>query len=566
MQWSTACRDWERRIVKGESLIPFPPLFPAQAAAAMKIFEDLRLADVAGKPRIGDVCRPFVLDFAATLFGSYDHETGRRLIQEYLLLVAKKNTKSTIAAGIMITALMRNWRDEVEFLILAPTIEIAKNSFGPAQSMIRADPELTDLLAINASTRTITHRNTKATLKIVAADDAVVGGKKAVGILVDELWLFGKKPNAASMFREAMGGLATFTEGFVIYLSTQANEPPAGVFKEKLDYFRDVRDGIILDNRSLPVLYEFPKAMLDAGADRDPANWYIPNPNLGRSVDEDFLRREFDKAQRAGEGNVSDFLAKHLNVQMGLNRRNDRWAGADFWEGAADPTLTFNELLRRSDVITAGIDGGGRDDLLGFCLVGRERGTGRWLVWVRAWAWPNVFERRKSLVEELRGYQKAGDLVVAENIGDDVRGIVEIIEKVHRAGLLGGVGVDRAGIGQIPAALKASEVSDEVIQNGQTAPMVVAVPQGYQMNGAIKTAERGLAAGTIIHAGQPMMAWCVGNAKAELKGQGLAITKQMAGTGKIDPLIAMFMAMEIMTHDPQPNVPSVYEERGIRLF
>src|SRR5579862_1126282 len=108
--WSTALPDWEERILAGKSLVPCPPLFPAEAEAGMAIFRELRLVDVASSPTIGEACRPWVLDFAQAVFGSYDAESGRRLIRYYLLCVSKKNTKSTIAAAIVLTLLLRNWR------------------------------------------------------------------------------------------------------------------------------------------------------------------------------------------------------------------------------------------------------------------------------------------------------------------------------------------------------------------------------------------------------------------------------------------------------------------------
>jgi hypothetical protein len=72
------------------------------------------------------------------------------------------------------------------------------------------------------------------------------------------------------MFMEATGGQVSRDEGWVIYLSTQSEEPPAGVFKEKLGYYRDVRDGKIVDRKSLGVIYEFPAAMVSRRATLNP--------------------------------------------------------------------------------------------------------------------------------------------------------------------------------------------------------------------------------------------------------------------------------------------------------
>ena len=107
--------------------------------------------------------------------------------------------------------------------------------------------------------------------------------------------------------------------------------------QQQLNYFRDVRDGKINDPKSLPILYEFPTHMIASGAYRDPENFYVTNPNLGASVDEEFLRDEFVKAERNGRPSLISFCAKHLNVEIGLGLRSDRWPGAEFI-GKAVPT------------------------------------------------------------------------------------------------------------------------------------------------------------------------------------------------------------------------------------
>ena len=76
--------------------------------------------------------------------------------------------------------------------------------------------------------------------------------------------------------------------------------------------------------------------------------------------------------------------------------------------------------------------------------------------------------------------------------------------------------------------------------------------QGWKLSGAIKTAERKLAEGSLIHSGQAIMAWAVGNAKVEPRGNAITITKAAAGTAKIDPLMATFNAVALLSNNPQP--------------
>ena len=553
LDWKTSRVDWQERILAGQSLMPDGlPLFPEEAEKAMAMFRALKLIDVPYHPTLGDVSRSWVLDWAQAFFGSYDAETGRRLIRYWFLLISKKNGKSSLAAGIMLTALIRNWRDSAEFLILSPTIEVANNSFFPARDMIRHDDELSRMFQIQEHTRTIIHRKSKATLKVVAADSETVSGKKAVGVLVDELWLFGHRNGADAMLAEAIGGLASNPEGFVMYLSTQSDKAPAGVFDQLLTRFRAIRDGQwadgkpMEDNRSLGVLYEFPRNMLDDESYRKPENWKITNPNLGASVDEQFLQDQFNKAEGSGEAQIRTFSSKHLNVQVDVALRNDSWAGARFWKRGIDTEITLDSLIARCEVLIIGIDGGGLDDLLGLCVMGRERGTKRWLAWFHAYISPEGMERRKNNATVYDQYIKDGDLTLVAGLPDDLTATVALVKKIKLSGLLGAVGADKMGLGQIVDALAAIGVTEELGN-------YVNVRQGIGLMPAFKALERKLTDGTFKHDGSKMMEWCVGNAKIAATSTATRISREDSGQGKIDPLMAGFNAAMLMEGNPKAS-------------
>jgi phage terminase large subunit-like protein len=549
LTWDTSCPDWEELLLAGKVPIADLPLFADEAEDGLTAYRELRLPDVQGTPKLGDVGGPWFERIAAAVFGSYDVATDRRLIQEFFILVPKKNGKSTCAAGIMVAAIVRNRRPDAEFTFLAPTIEVAGISFRQARGIIKLDRTLTKLFHIQDNIRRITRRDTGAYLQIKAADVDVVTGAKALGTLVDETHVFAQKSHASDIFIEMRGALAARPDGFLIQITTQSKAPPAGIFKSELQRARDVRDGKLkLPKPLLPVLYELP-LKCDW---RDEKNWPLVNPNLGRSVDAEFLRSSLIDADRKGRGDLALFASQHFNVEIGLSLRSDHWAGAEFWEKATDPELDLERLLDQSEIVVVGIDGGGLDDLFGLAVLGRAKETKDWLCWSHAWCHRGVLQRRQTIASALEDFAARGELTIVDDELADISEIVAIIADIKDRTLLASVAVDPAGIGEFVDALAEIRVTPE-------AKNIVGAPQGYQLMNAIKTCERKLLNGTLRHSGSELMAWCVGNLKIEPTATAIRATKQNAGDAKIDAVMALFNAATVMWQvKPAPEYQMIF--------
>ncbi len=604
MAWDFSCRDWQERIRAGRSLMPDLQLNRVEADRAVALFNELRIPDAPARPQLAEAAGDWFREIVAALFGSLDVITAHRLVREIFLLISKKNSKTTNGAGMMMTALLVNRQPRAEFHLVGPTQGISDLAFDQAVGMIEADDIkqreidgeegwLKQVLHVQQHLKRITYRGTKtepgtgARLRIKTFSEEILTGPRPAGMLLDELHLLGKDAKAANIIGQIRGGMVSNLSAFLVMLTTQSDEPPAGVFLSELTRARMVRDGEIKGGDLLPLLYEFPDDIMESGAWRDPANWPMVNPNLGRSVHLALLKSDWEKAQIAGDAEIRRWASQHLNIQIGVALKSNSWKGAKYWEQNADPGLAkvhedltkeraaavakkaarlaeLGALLTSCEVVTIGADGGGVDDLFGLFVLGRERGAEEldkriWRCWAHAWCFRSVLEERKDIAPRLLDFEQDGDVTIIDEAGDDTQQIADLIMQVEDAGLLpdkNAIGVDQVGIAEV-----IEELARRGFDTSNEAQRIVGIRQGWTLNGAIKTAERRLQRGGIKHNGSRLMNWCLGNAKVTPRGNAVSIDKQVSGTAKIDPLMAGFDAIMLMSRNPEPPV-SVYDRIG----
>jgi phage terminase large subunit-like protein len=549
-----ACLDWWERLQSGRTPMADVPLNQAKADKALAFFDRLRLPDVPGTPLLRDACGDWFRDILCAFLASEDPVTRQRVVWELLCMVPKKNSKTTYVAALGLTALYLEDAPNRQMLIVAPSQNISERCFSQAQGMIRLDSRLDAIFQVQDHLKSITRRKTGTQLDVKSFDTSIVTGEIPILTIVDEVHELGKKAKAQAVMQQIRGGGITMQGGQLLMITTQSDEQPAGIWKTELDKARKIRNGTGGANPILlPVLYEFP-AELQRNQDfwRDQRNWNLILPNIGRSIDPQRLAADYENNGKATKEAEQIWASQHLNIEIGVGLGDDAWGGGEFWEDRGNPALTLDALIERSEVVTVGIDGGGLDDLLGLCVIGREKVTRHWLVWSHAYANPVVLERRKSIVSALEGFEKEGSLTIC-SVPADVEALADIVERLMLAGLLpskDAIGIDPNNVGAIIEALAARGVPDEMIRR---------LRQGPALSPALWGIERKLSDATLHHSGSALMNWCVGNVKVEVKGNGNMATKEAAGRAKIDPFVAMLCAAILMSWNPESSGHSFWE-------
>ncbi len=576
--WDLSCVDWRERMRAGQSLIPdHLPLIEAEAKAGLAFFDELCLPDVPGKPKMRDAAGDWFRDLTYTTFGSWDPSLQTRYIRDIFLMAPKGQSKTSYSAGLMLTAMLMNHRPRAEALFIGPTQAISDRAYEQAVGMIEESPDMKKRFRPRDHLKTIEDLFNKSEMKVKTFDLKILTGSILIFALLDEIHLLGRNTHTGKLLRQIRGGLDKTSEGVLLITTTQSDEPPAGAFKEELHLARKIRDGAFRGQEirpMLPVLHEFPEDIAkDPAKWQDPTNWPMVMPNLGRSTHLNDLVPDWNTEKTKGEHAIRVWASQHLNIEIGLGLKTDAWPGAVFWERSVDDTLTLEALLERSEVVVVGLDGGGLDDLFGVCVLGREKGTKRWLAWSTAYAHEVVLERRQSIATKLLDFHKEGEIwIIDEEMIDvaeevalvddleslmlpkDVAGILKIVDQVNRAGLLASVAVDVEGpLGELVDALAMIGVTEE---SGQ----IDGVGQGYKLMSAIKTMERKAGNGTLKHSASAAMSWNIENLKIEPTATAIRATKQNAGDNKIDMAIAMFNAGSIMLTNPEPKGSGSYLE------
>ena len=253
--------------------------------------------------------------------------------------VARKNGKSTLAAGVGLLLAFYDDEPGAEVFCSATKRDQAKLIWGEAQRMVRSSPELRGDIKVLVGN--LHSGNSK--FMPLGADEDSTDGLNIHGNLVDELHAH-KTRTMWDVLITAMGS----RRQPLTFVVTTAGSDRQSICWEQHEYGEQVLAGVIDDDSYFAYI-----AAIDEEDDwKDPECWPKANPNLGVSVKLEYLLTQCRQAEHS-PAKQNTFQRLHCNR---WTQQVDRWIDLDLWDANAgtvdEADLAGRECYRMLDLAT----------------------------------------------------------------------------------------------------------------------------------------------------------------------------------------------------------------------
>ena len=505
--------------------------FDEKAANGVVEFFEKELVLIEGK------CagKPFHLEdwqakIVRNLFG-WKRPDGTRRYREAFIFVPRKNGKTPFCAGIINYVAFCDGEPGAQLYSSAGEREQAALVFRHASGMIHRNPRLASQSRIYRTFKSIEYGSGATVFKSLSADADTKHGLNAHLVINDELHV---QPNR-DLVDTLETATASRTQPLIIHITTAGFDRET-ICWEKYDYAKKVRDGTIDNPYFLPVIFE-------AGEEDDwtsEETWRKANPNLGVSVELDYIRQACQEAQEI-PAKENTFKRLHLNI---WTEQDVRWLSKEVWDECGHE---FAEEDLYGKMCYGGLDLSSTTDLSAFVLYFPE--THHVLCWPFA---PQDGARRRAHRDKVPYLDWHRDGLIEFTPGDVIdydrirNKIIELGEKYN----IQAICIDRWNSTQLSTQLDGDGFK------------IIPMGQGYaSMTAPTKEVEKLILERALKHNRHPVMNWCVSNISVEQDAAGNYKPSKKKSTERIDCMVALINAVAGFL--VEPVLESIYETRGL---
>ena len=474
------------------------------------------------------------------LFG-WKKENGNRRFSKGDIFVAKKQGKSTLAAGLCNFFLLTSGHRS-EVYGVAHTREQAGIIYREAAAMAKSSPQLSKVLAVRDSNKRILYKATNSFYQAVPGEASARGieGINPVAVVMDEI----HSMRSRVLYDGLAYSSAARPRSLFLSVSTVGIADRTSIWWEQYEYARGILAGDIHDTNRFAYI-----AQADEECDDDfeecgnPEQWAKAMPSLGVTVDEDTVRRHWLEAKNspAKQNAFRRYLLNRPTASV------DRIVPMSAWyECATDlPELRGRECF-------GGLDLASREDLASYTLLfpGTDEDPRSFVL---AWCWApevTIKEREARGMHHYRQWVDEGWLLPcgAKSIDHDL--ISSTIKESAELYNLVEVGVDPFG---------ADAVFNKCLNDGL--PLVRCSQSVFAMTPGTRAILEDIAEQRIFHDGNPVLSWCLSNCAALENSDGGIKFDRKTSSDKIDAAVALTMARAralAAENKPKNEPPALY--------
>lgn len=291
----------------------------------------------------------------AALFGFVHKIDGTRKYRELILIIARKNGKSTLGSAIALYMLVADGEAGPEVVSAATKKDQAKIIWSESKRMVKKSPVL------RKRVKTLVHELISefndGTFKPLSSDSNTLDGLNVHCALIDELHAIEDK----NLYDVIVDGMSAREQPLSI-ITTTAGTVREGIFDIKYEEAERIINGYddpdgYKDERVLPIIYELDKREEWT----DERCWKKANPGLGTVKSIDQLRQKVKKAQ-ANPLLVKNLLTKDFNVR---ETTSEAWLTFE----QINNTETFDIAALQPRYGIGGVDLSSTTDLTAACVL-----------------------------------------------------------------------------------------------------------------------------------------------------------------------------------------------------
>ena len=516
------------------------------ARVAVAFFSVLRhwKGEWAGKPVALEPCQQF---WIWSLFG-WKREDGSRRFRTGYLEVARKNGKTTLAAGVGLYLAFVDGEQGAEVYSAATKRDQARISHRDATEMVKRSPQLQGMVGIFRDN--LHDLRSGSRFQPLSADYNTLDGLNVQGVIADELHAW-PSPELWGVLKTGTGS----RRQPLMLASTTAGVDQQGVCYQQREYLTRILKGLVEDDSYWGIIYtlDMKTDWPDLGGDddwREEANWVKANPLLGVSKKWGLMREgAHEAANKPAE--LNQFLRWQLNV---WTQAVTRWVNPVHWAACGEAAVDEAALAGRP--CYGGLDLSQIYDItaLVFVFPPEEEGepyqaVGRF--WLPA---DNMVERVRKDQVPYDVWARLGYLRLTPGNVVDYDYILREVEELRGRFDIREIGYDRWG---------ATLVSQRLMDMGGE-EWVVPIGQGVaSMSPPMKELGKLIASKMLAHGGNPVLNWMADNLVAREDAAGNIKPDKEKSREKIDGMVALIMAVDRATRG---GSVSVYEEREILVL